>query len=52
MPYSTIDFYAEYRLNHVRLYADVQNLLDKQYTDIYGYNTRRRTANIGVRVSW
>jgi vitamin B12 transporter len=51
-PYSTVDLYAEYRLKQIRLYADVQNLFDKQYADSYGYNTRRRTVNIGVRVSW
>ena len=51
--YTTVDLYAEGKLGaHVRLYGDVRNLFNESYTDIYGYNTRRRNANVGIRYTW
>ncbi|GAB3641782.1 TonB-dependent receptor plug domain-containing protein [Spirosoma arcticum] len=51
--YTTIDLYAETKLNaRFRLYGDVRNLFNETYTDIYGYNTRRRNANVGIRFTW
>lgn len=51
--YTTIDLFAEGKLNqHFRIYGDVRNLFNKSYTDVYGYNTRGRNANVGVRFTW
>ncbi|MBC8151931.1 MAG: TonB-dependent receptor [Bacteroidetes bacterium] len=51
--YTTVDLYADYRIRQsIRLYGDIRNLFDQTYTDIYGYNTRRRNGNVGVRVSF
>jgi vitamin B12 transporter len=51
--YSTIDIYAEGRITpQLRLFADVRNLFNETYYDIYGYNTRRRNANVGLRFMW
>ncbi|WP_077924270.1 TonB-dependent siderophore receptor [Spirosoma sp. 209] len=51
--YTTIDLYAEGKLTpHLRLYADVRNSLNTTYFDIYGYNTRGRNANAGIRFTW
>lgn len=51
--YTTIDIYAEYRIGqYVRLYGDIRNVFDQTYLDIYGYNTRRRNGNIGIRASF
>lgn len=49
-PYTTLDVYAEYQINaFLRVYGDVRNLLDEQYFDSYGYNTRGRNFTAGVR---
>ena len=51
--YTTVDLYAEMKVGaRFRLYGDVRNLFDRTYVDIYGYNTRRRNANVGVRFTW
>lgn len=51
--YTTIDVYAEGKLTpNMKVYADVRNLFDTTYYDIYGYNTRRRNATIGLRFTW
>ncbi|MCK8490670.1 TonB-dependent receptor [Spirosoma sp. RP8] len=51
--YTTIDLYAEGQITpKLRLFADVRNLFDQTYYDVYGYNTRRRNANIGIRFTW
>jgi len=49
-PYSTVDLYADYRLlKNLRIYVDLRNLLNVQYYDLYGYNTRRFNFMAGVR---
>jgi vitamin B12 transporter len=50
-PYATLDLYAEYQFSkQFRLYADLRNLSDAVYADVYGFNTRRRNGTVGVRV--
>lgn len=50
-PYVVINFYAEYGVlnNHLKLFADIRNLTNKDYADIYGYNTARFNAYGGLR---
>jgi vitamin B12 transporter len=50
--YYTIDLYGEYRiLRNVRVFADVKNITDQEYFEIFGYNTRGFNFMGGVRVS-
>lgn len=50
--YSTIDLYANYQVGkRFQVYTDVRNLFNRTYYDVYGYNTRRRNAAIGLRVT-
>lgn len=51
--YVTVDLYAEYRIGQfLRVFGDIRNLFDKTYTDIYGYNTRRRNGNMGFKLNF
>lgn len=49
--YCLLNFYAEYSLlkNHLKIFADLRNILDKDYSDIYGYNTAGFNAYVGIR---
>ncbi|MGI4897106.1 MAG: TonB-dependent receptor plug domain-containing protein [Janthinobacterium lividum] len=47
--YQLLDGYAQYSINgRVRIFADVKNILDKRYQEIYGYNTLGTNFNGGV----
>jgi vitamin B12 transporter len=52
--YVLINFYAEYTLvnNRVKVFADLRNILNKDYSDIYGYNTAGFNAYGGVRFNF
>jgi vitamin B12 transporter len=51
--FTTVDVYAEYRLNsRLRLFADLRNLTNAQYFDVYGFNNRRFNGTGGVVLSW
>jgi vitamin B12 transporter len=49
--YALLNFYAEYALLNKRLkfFADFRNILDKKYSDIYGYSTAGFNAYGGIR---
>lgn len=47
--YQLLDGYAQYAINgRVRVFADVKNILDKRYQEIYGYNTLGTNFSAGV----
>jgi vitamin B12 transporter len=48
--YQLLDFYSEYNLfsNKVKLFVDAKNILDQDYTEVYGYNTQRFNINTGL----
>ncbi|RYE02924.1 MAG: TonB-dependent receptor [Sphingobacteriaceae bacterium] len=47
--YQLLDAYAQYGINgRVKVFADVKNILDKRYQEIYGYNTMGTNFNAGV----
>ncbi len=47
--YQLLDGYAQYGINgRVKVFADVKNILDKRYQEIYGYNTMGTNFNAGV----
>jgi vitamin B12 transporter len=49
--YTLLNFYIEYALlnNRLRVFADLRNILDQHYSDIYGYNTAGFNAYGGIR---
>lgn len=49
-PYQLLDLYAEYRLysNKLKFFADVRNLLNQSYFEVFGYNTQRLTITTGI----
>jgi vitamin B12 transporter len=49
--YMLVNFYAEYALSkgRIKVFADLRNILDKEYSDIYGYNTAGFNAYGGIR---
>jgi vitamin B12 transporter len=49
--YALLNFYIEYALlnNGLKIFADFRNILDKDYSDIYGYNTAGFNASGGIR---
>ncbi|NTS39776.1 TonB-dependent receptor [Flavisolibacter sp. BT320] len=50
-PYTLVNVYAEYGFlqNRLKLFTDIRNVLDKAYSDIYGYNTAGFAAHGGIR---
>lgn len=47
--YYTIDFYASYAIKRkINLFADLRNITDQKYFDVYGYNSRRANYILGV----
>lgn len=39
--YNLLDFYADYKFNKsLKIYLDLRNILNQNYQEIYGYNTR------------
>lgn len=52
-PYTTVDVYGEYRLSpRLRLFADLRNLTNARYFDVYGFANRRFNGTGGVVLSW
>jgi vitamin B12 transporter len=49
--YVLLNFYAEYGFlrNRLKLFADIRNITDAKYADIYGYNTAGFNAYGGLR---
>lgn len=49
--YLITNLYAEYRIQdkNVTLFADIKNLFDVDYTEVYGFNTLGFNAKAGVR---
>ncbi len=50
-PYYTLGFFAGWQFPHARIYADLQNITNQQYFDIYGYNSKRFNMMVGVNVT-
>ncbi len=50
--YTLVNFAASYALTPtVTVYGRVENLLDEDYEDVYGFNTPGRVAYLGVRMA-
>jgi len=46
--YYNLYFFSSYQLDHVRFFANFQNISNQLYFDIYGYNTKRFNMMVGV----
>ncbi|ULQ56300.1 TonB-dependent receptor [Flavihumibacter rivuli] len=51
--YYNVDAYASYQMGRRwKLFADLRNITDRQYFDLYGYNSRRFNFMTGVQFNW
>jgi vitamin B12 transporter len=51
--YFLLNAYAEYKVNdNLRFFADAQNLTDKKFFDIRGYNAIPLLVSGGVTFNW
>ena len=50
--YTLLDFYAEYRLKKRKatFFADIKNILNTDYQEVYGYSTMGLNINTGINV--
>lgn len=46
------DAYAEYKFKMFKVFVDVRNITNEQYTEITGYNTRGFNLNGGLSFTW
>lgn len=53
-PFTLLNVYAEYGLlnNRVHVFADLRNVTDADYQEVYGYNTAGFNAYGGIRISF
>lgn len=52
-PYTILNAYAAYQLiRQLKVYADIQNLTDKRFMDIYGFNSIPFMAGLGIVLSF
>tara|TARA_R110000868_G_scaffold144150_1_gene362927 strand:- start:49760 stop:51712 length:1953 start_codon:yes stop_codon:yes gene_type:complete len=51
--YNIFDFYISHKLinNKVLLFANVTNILNESYQELYGYSTRGRNVSIGLNIN-
>ena len=51
-PYTLVNLYTEYRLAKpdITFFADVKNLLNTDFTEVYGFNTMGTALKAGVKV--
>ena len=50
--FSLVDFYASHQLSKkVKCFAGVYNLLNEEYTELLGYNTRGRNVRLGFSIT-
>lgn len=51
--YSLLDFYISHKLikNKVTLFANVTNILNADYQELFGYSTKGRNVNLGFNIN-
>ncbi|TBV25616.1 TonB-dependent receptor [Meridianimaribacter sp. CL38] len=51
--YSLLDFYVSHTIleNKLKLFANVNNIFNEDYQELFGYSTRGRNVNIGFNLS-
>jgi len=52
--YSLLDFYISQKIikNKVTLFANINNLFNEEYVELYGFSTKGRNVNIGFNLSF
>lgn len=50
--YLILGAYAEYKINHFKIFADAQNFTNKKFFDIRGYNSIPFIINAGITFNW
>ncbi len=50
--YYLVDCSLAYQLPHVRLFANLQNITNQQYFDVYGYNSKKFNMMAGLSVGF
>ncbi len=51
--YFVANLYFSYQVKeHLRVYGKVLNLFDRDYQEIYGYNTYKRSIWVGAEIKW
>ena len=51
--FTTLDLYGNYRINpNLTAYGRLENLLDKDYEEVYGYGMLGRTAYAGIKAQF
>ena len=50
--YSLLDFYVShsFKNNKMKLFANITNLLNESFVELFGYSTRGRNINLGVTI--
>ncbi len=46
--YSVLDIYAHYKFTKFKLFVNANNVLDKTYFDVLGYNSKKRNLMVGL----
>ncbi len=51
--YSLLDFYVSHKLikNKMTLFANVTNILNEDFQELFGYSTRGRNVNVGFNIN-
>lgn len=51
--YNLLDFYVSHNIlnNKMTLFANVTNILNEDYQELYGYSTKGRNVNIGFSLT-
>ncbi len=52
-PFSLVDFYISHKVVHNRMtiFANMNNILNEDYEELFGYSTKGRNVNIGFTLS-
>lgn len=52
--YQLLDVYVEYAVldGRVKVFGDFRNVLNQEYAEVYGYNTQRFNATLGLRATF
>ena len=51
--YAVVNVGADYQINdHAQIYGRVENLLDADYQEVYGYNTAGITGYVGLKADF
>ena len=52
--YTLFNLYGEYALvkNKIKAFADIRNLFNQTYTEVYGFNAMKRNISVGIRFNY